>query len=152
MAPLAGVAAQDAVPPGSEGPAWPAAGAGVCFGLASVVSSLREQLTEAAALGMVIGLTVLGFLCLLGLRFVVDQTKARRSVFYSGEGVTAWYLMNFFGVFQIPWMVVSGIADPTVLVLSAAGVGIAVAVVNQAIISRTMTRRPQPTPDPVPLG
>ena len=141
-----------AVPPRGDAPAWRAAGAGLCFGLASVVWSLNQHLSEWAAIGGVVGLIVLGWLCVLGLRFVVDQAEARRSVFYGGQGQAAWFLVNLLGVFQIPWMLVSGIQDPLVLVLVAAGLGIAVAVANQAIVSRSMTGRAQPEPEPVPLG
>lgn len=142
----------DPAPPRGDAPALRAAGVGLFFGLASVVCSLQQHLSEWAVIGGLCALLGLGYLCMLGLRFVVDQAKARKTVFYTGEGHTAWFFVNFFGVFQIPWMLVSRIADPTVLVFSAAGVGIAVAVANQAIVSRSMTRRVQPEPEPVPHG
>lgn len=143
--------ATDGTPRG-DALAWRAASVGAAFGLASVVWSLNGRLAEWVAIGGVAGLIALGYLFMTGLRFVVDQEKARKNVFYAGEGQTAWFLVNFLGVFQIPWFFVSGIADPSTLALTAAGLGIVVAVANQALVSRYMTCRRQPNPEPVPLG
>lgn len=139
-------------PPRGDAPAWRAAAVGAAFGLASVVWSLNQHLSEWAAVGGTVGLMALGLLCMVGLRFVVDQERARRNVFYVGEGHAAWFFVNFLGMWQIPGLFVSGIADPTALVLTAAGLGIAVALANQAIVARCMTRKVQPEPEPVPLG
>jgi len=133
-------------------PAWRAAAVGAAFGLASVVWSLNGHLSEWTAIGGMAGFYALGFLSMLGLRFVVDQEKARKNVFYAGEGQAAWFLLNFLGIFQIPWFFVSGIDDPSMLALAAAGLGIVVALANQAIVARYMTRKVQPEPEPVPLG
>ena len=138
-------------PPQGDAPAWRAAGVGLAFGMASVVWSLHARLPDGVVVGAVAGLVALGLLCMAGLRFVVDQEKARRAVFYTGEGQGAWFAVNFFGVFQIPWVFITGIPGTVPLVLSAAGLGIVVAVANQTIVSRCMTRRPQPVPATVPL-
>lgn len=139
-------------PPRGDAPAWRAAGVGMAFGMASVVWSLHARLPDWVAVGAVAGLLALGLLCMVGLRFVVDQDKARRAVFYTGEGQGSWFAVNFFGVFQIPWVFITGITETVPLVLSASGLGIVVAVANQTIVSRCMTRRPQPAPEIVPLG
>ena len=47
---------------------------------------------------------------------------------------------------------VAPLADDTARALVAAALGVVVAVANQAIIGRCMTRRAQPAPEPVPLG
>lgn len=135
-----------------DAPAWRAAGVGAAFGLAAVVWSLQDHLAEWSAIGGAAAFMALGLLSMTGLRFVVDQEKARRTVFYAGERQGAWFLLNFLGIFQIPRFLISGIADPTGLVLAAAGLGIVVAVANQALVSRYMTGRRQPDPEPVPLG
>lgn len=139
-------------PPRGDAPAWRAAGVGMAFGMASVVWSLHARLPDWVAVGAVAGLLALGFLCMAGLRFVVDQDKARRAVFYTGEGQGSWFAVNVFGMFQIPWVFITGITETVPLVLSASGLGIVVAVANQTIVSRCMTRRPQPAPEIVPLG
>lgn len=139
-------------PPRGDAPAWRAAGVGMAFGMASVVWSLHARLPDWVAVGAVAGLLALGLLCMAGLRFVVDQDKARRTVFYTGEGQGSWFAVNVFGMFQIPWVFITGITETVPLVLSASGLGIVVAVANQTIVSRCMTRRPQPAPEIVPLG
>ncbi|CAM3845701.1 hypothetical protein E4A47_07455 [Micrococcus flavus] len=139
-------------PPRVDAPAWRAAGVGMAFGMAAVVWSLHARLPDWVAVGAVAGLLALGLLCMAGLRFVVDQDKARRTVFYTGEGQGSWFAVNVFGMFQIPWVFITGITETVPLVLSASGLGIVVAVANQTIVSRCMTRRPQPAPEIVPLG
>lgn len=139
-------------PPRGDAPAWRATGVGMAFGMASVVWSLHARLPDWVAVGAVAGLLALGLLCMAGLRFVVDQDEARRAVFYTGEGQGSWFAVNVFGVFQIPWVFITGITETVPLVLSASGLGIVVAVANQTIVSRCMTRRPQPAPEIVPLG
>ncbi len=150
--PAAGTSADLQGPPRGDAPAWRAAAAGLAFGLASVVWSSSAVLPEWTGIIGTLGLLALGLLSMAGLRFVVDRRKARRNVFYAGEGQPAWFLVNFLGVFQIPYALVAPLADDTARALVAAALGVVVAVANQAIIGRCMTRRAQPAPEPVPLG
>lgn len=139
-------------PPRGDAPAWRAAAAGLAFGLASVVWSFNAVLSEWTSIGGTLALVALGLLCMAGLRFLVDQRKARRNVFYGGEGQPAWFLVNFLGVFQVPYALVAPMAQGTAHALVAAALGVVVAVANQAIIGRYMTRRARPAPESVPLG
>lgn len=139
-------------PPRGDAPAWRAACAGLAFGLASVVWSFNAVLSEWTAILGTAGLLALGLLSMAGLRFAVDQRKARRNVFYGGEGQPAWFLVNFLGVFQVPYALVAPMAQGTAHALVAAALGVVVAVANQAIIGRYMTRRARPAPESVPLG
>lgn len=135
-----------------DAPAWRAAAAGLAFGMASVVWSFNGSIPGWAGVVGVLGLVALGLLSMAGLHFVVDQEKARRTVFYAGEGQPAWFFVNFLGVFQIPYALVAPLADDTTRALVAAALGVGVAVANQAIIGHCMTRRAQPASEPVPLG
>ncbi|MFJ3312813.1 hypothetical protein ACIPJU_08390 [Micrococcus endophyticus] len=126
--------------------------ASTAFGGAAGALALRTQLPPAWLLVAAVVAVVLGVVALRGVHHRVDQEKARRTVFYAGEGSAALFVLLTVGLSVVPAWVIGALPDPALQSPAAAVLAAAVASAVHGVLSATTTPTPQPVPDVVRPG
>ena len=101
--------------------------AAALVGCAGVVSGLRHELGLGWAVGLLTACLLGVVLALRDVHHRVDQEKARRTVFYAGEGSAALFVLLTVGLSVVPAWVIGALPDPALQSPAAAVLAAAVA-------------------------